>query len=447
MTDRHMTPRTGRLRRGGALIAATGLVAFTACNLDVITPTVVPPEATSGESALPTLLAGVVGDFAVAYAGVNNGNSGEGLVLNSGLFTDEFVSADYFSTHLEIDTRDVHPPNSSNTGVMRSLFRALTSANAASARYASVSPNEPGHARVLSIGGYVYTLVAEDYCSGVPFSTINADGSFNYGSPLTTDQMLTAAVAKFDSAITVAQAAGDDRELYLAEVGKGRALLDAGQFDAAAAAVADVPDDYNFSTEHSVIDPRTENGVYALTHVSSRYTTLDEEGGNGLPFISADDPRVQFEDLGLSQFDSQTELFATAKYTSYTSPVPIATGAEARLIEAEAALKGGDYPSALGILNALRATKSLTPLAPVTGTDAQVDQLFRERAFWLFATGHRMGDLRRLLRQYDRAQADVYPTGEYFKGAVYGDQVAFPVPQTEENNPNFDRAACDPTKA
>lgn len=445
MTDRLMTPRAGRLRRGGALIAVTGLMAVTACNLDVITPTVVPPAATAGESALPTLLAGVVGDFAVAYAGINNGNNGEGLVLNSGLFSDEFVSADYFSTHLEIDTRDVHPPNSSNTGVMRSLFRAWTSANAASARYAESAPNDPGHARTLSIAGYVYTLVAEDYCSGVPFSTINADGSFNYGSPLTTDQMLTAAVAKFDSAITVAQAAGDDRERFLAEIGKGRALLDAGQFDAAAAAVADVPDDYNFSTEHSVIDPRTENGVYALTHVSSRYTTLDKEGGNGLPFISADDSRAQFDDLGLSQFDSQTEIFAPAKYSSYTSPVALATGVEARLIEAEAALKGGSYPTALGILNSLRASKSLTPLAPVVGADAQVDQLFRERAFWLFATGHRMGDLRRLLKQYNRSQADVYPTGDYFKGAVYGDQVAFPVPQTEENNPNFDRAACDPT--
>lgn len=446
MTDTLTTPRANRLRRGRALVAVTGLAAFTACNLDVLTPSVVPPEATSGESALPTLLAGVVGDFAVAYAGVNNGNSGEGIVLNSGLFSDEFVSADYFNTHLEVDNRDVHPPNSSNTGVMRSLFRAWTSANAASARYASVAPNDPGHARTLSLAGYVYTLVAEDYCSGVPFSTINEDGTFNYGSPLSTEDMLAAAVAKFDSAISVATAAGDNRELYLAEVGKGRALLDAEQFDAAAAAVADVPDDYNFSTEHSVIDPRTENGVYSLTHVNSRYTTLDQEGGNGLAFISADDPRVQFEDLGLSQFDSQTEIFAPTKYSGYTSPVAIATGVEARLIEAEAALRGGNYPTALGILDALRASSSLTPLTPAVGTDAQVDQLFRERAFWLFATGHRMGDLRRLLKQYSRSAADIYPTGDYFKGAVYGDQVAFPVPQTEENNPNFDRAACDPTK-
>jgi hypothetical protein len=447
MTHRLISSRTRRLRRGRALVAAAGLLAFAACNLDVLTPDVVPPEATAGEGALPTLLAGAVGDFAAAYAGVNNGNSGEGLVLNSGLFTDEFVSADYFNTHIEVDSRDVHPSNGSNTTVMRRLFQALTSANNASARYSASTPDASGHARTLSLAGYVYTLIAEDYCSGVPFSTINPDGSFNYGSPLSTDQMLTGAVAKFDSAIVVAKAAGDDRELSLAEIGKGRALLDAGQFDAAAAAVANVPDDYNFSTEHSVIDPRTENGVYALTHVSTRYTTLDQEGGNGLPYVSAKDPRVQFDALGVSAFDQTTALFAPAKYSSYSSPVAIATGTEARLIEAEAALKGGSYPTALGILNSLRAAHNVSPLAPVVGTNAQVDQLFRERAFWLFATGHRMGDLRRLVREYNRAQTDVYPSGEYFKGPDYGDQVAFPVPQTEENNPNFDRAACDPTKA
>jgi len=447
MTDILIPSRAGRYRRRCAFIAVAGLLTFTACNLDVLTPDVVPPEATAGEEALPTLLAGAVGDFAAAYAGVNNGNNGEGLVLNSGLFTDEFVSADYFNTHIEIDSRDVHPSNGSNTTVTRRLFQALTSANNASARYGAAAPDDPGQARTLSLAGYVYTLIAEDYCSGVPFSTINPDGTFKYGSPVSTEEMLDAAVAKFDSAITVAQAAGDDRELYLAEVGKGRALVDAGKFAEAGAAVADVPSDYVFSTEHSVIDPRTENGVYALTHVSTRYTTQDQEGGEGMAYVSADDPRVRFDSLGVSAFDLTTDLFAPAKYSSYTSPVAIATGVEARLIEAEAALQGGSYTAALGILNTLRTSNGLSPLLPVAGTAAQVDQLFRERAFWLFATGHRLGDLRRLVRQYKRAQTDVYPSGEYFKGPDYGNQVAFPVPQTEENNPNFDRAACDPTVA
>ena len=447
MTDIRSLRRRGLVARRGAIVAGAAL-ALSACNLDVLTPDVVPPSALAGASALPTLLAGAVGDFNVGYTGVNNGNSGEGIILNSGLFADEFVSADYFSTHVEIDARRVQVPNGSNNGVLRAIFRSVASASTTAQRYADAGkPNDAGRARALSLIGYDYTIVAEDYCSGVPFSTVNTDGTFNYGTPKSTAEMLAIAVAKFDSARTIAVAAQDDRQRYLAEIGKGRALLDAGQFAAAAAAVADVPVDFNFSTEHSVIDPRTENGVYALTTVNARYTTADREGTNGLPYVTANDPRTPFQNLGTSLYDGQTTLYATAKYTSYTSPVAIATGIEAGLIMAEASLRGGNYPAALNELNTLRAAAGLPALAPAATPDDQTTQLFTERAFWLFGTGHRMGDLRRLVRQYGRDQAAVFPSGRYFKGAAYGTQVAFPVPQTEEGNPNFSRAACDPTKA
>jgi starch-binding outer membrane protein, SusD/RagB family len=65
-----------------------------------------------------------------------------------------------------------------------------------------------------------------------------------------------------------------------------------------------------------------------------------------------------------------------------------------------------------------------------------VDQLFRERAFWLFGRGTRTGDLRRLIRQYGRTAASVFPVGAWHKGGNYGPDVNFPIPQIEENNPN-----------
>ena len=54
------------------------------------------------------------------------------------------------------------------------------------------------------------------------------------------------------------------------------------------------------------------------------------------------------------------------------------------------------------ILNDLRDAQGLDPLPTPGNRDAAVDQLFSERAFWLFATGHRLGDMRRLIRQYGR---------------------------------------------
>ena len=51
-----------------------------------------------------------------------------------------------------------------------------------------------------------------------------------------------------------------------------------------------------------------------------------------------------------------------------------------------------------------------------------------------------MGDLRRLIRQYGRNSESIFPTGAWFKGGVYGSDVNFPVPFSENNNPSF--TAC-----
>ncbi len=58
----------------------------------------------------------------------------------------------------------------------------------------------------------------------------------------------------------------------------------------------------------------------------------------------------------------------------------------------------------------------------------------------LYSTGHRLGDLRRLIRQYGRGAETVFPTGVSFKGPVYGTDVNLPIPQEVENNGNF--TAC-----
>src|SRR4051795_10743389 len=89
-----------RLRLAAGTLAVGG--ALSACNLDVSTPDVVPPTAVEGAAALPTLLAGASGDFSVAYGGYSNGDNSDAIIQTSGLFTDEFIAADFFSTHVTI---------------------------------------------------------------------------------------------------------------------------------------------------------------------------------------------------------------------------------------------------------------------------------------------------------------------------------------------------------
>ena len=70
-----------------------------------------------------------------------------------------------------------------------------------------------------------------------------------------------------------------------------------------------------------------------------------------------------------------------------------------------------------------------------------MDLLFKERAYWLYLTAHRTGDQRRLVRQYGRSIASVYPSGPYFKGGSYGTDYVLPVSADERNNPNFQGCA------
>jgi hypothetical protein len=135
-------------------------------------------------------------------------------------------------------------------------------------------------------------------------------------------------------------------------------------------------------------------------------------------------------------------LYDQLKYTAWNTPVVLASGIEARLIEAEAALAAGD-PNWLTILNTLRATAITPEMSPIVSapptTAEQVDLIYSERAFWLYLTGRRLGDERRLIRNYGRTPASVFPTGPYPLGHVYGSSTAIPFVFANQRlaNPNI----------
>ena len=74
--------------------------------------------------------------------------------------------------------------------------------------------------------------------------------------------------------------------------------------------------------------------------------------------------------------------------------------------------------------------------AGITLAGAQL-LLFHERAFWMYLTGHRLGDLRRLIRQYGFTAQQVFPIGVDVNGDPYGPDVNFSISEDEDNNPNF----------
>jgi hypothetical protein len=286
-------------------------------------------------------------------------------------------------------------------------------------------------------------MLAELFCSGIPLSTLDYDGDYTLTRGYSTDEVLQHAKALFDTALTLS--ADSARLLNLARVGKGRALLDLGEFAAAAEAVAEVPDDYQYTVLYS----SGTNGVLSFAGKPNSsvmppwfFTVADREGGNGLDYRSSGDPRTASAPVGVNDYG--VTLYHPTKYaTDGSGPIVLADGVEARLIEAEAALQAGDVESWLAKINHLRET-AISPALPDTtdpgDAEGRVDLMFRERAFWLFLTGHRQGDLRRLIRQYGRDADQVYPTGSYAAGAsgFYGNDITVPVPAAERvANPKF----------
>lgn len=460
--------RTQIGRRGRGSVPALGVagaiaaLALAGCDIDddilaVADPDNVTVDEVLDPDNLPAVRAFAVGEFQVGYSGTAAGQQNS-FILMSGLLADEYEASGSFPTREEVDRRSIRRDNGTAQVTFRLLHRARRAAEISAEAHGEYEPGTRPHAEAHVLAGLTYNAFAEMYCSGVPFSALplRDPGSPVFGPPQTTDEMLQTAAGWFEGGRDLAEAEGFDLEANASAVGLGRALLNLGEYDAAAQAVAGVPTGFAFQVTHSANTGRQWNGIWNFVNSVERWRIANQAGGNGLPYrtlgtqtdaagnvIAEGDPRVVWFADGIG-FDQVTPQFSQLKYPNNSAPVPVATGVEARLIEAEAALQQDDRDTFREIHNDLRATVGLDPFTPgeVDGMtfDELVDLHFQERAFWLWQTGHRLGDLRRLVRQYGRGAESVFPTGTYFKGGSFGTDVNFPIPVDEDNNP--ESVAC-----
>lgn len=418
------------------------LLAAAGCGLlDVQTPDIIDPGNLETPEGAQAKRVGAISDFAFAKEGDGNGALTDGYILLSGALADEFLFSSTPPTTQEIDQRKINLNNVTLFAQYFQMHRARTATEDAVLALETALPDpdsDTGIPELFSLAGFTYTYFAEAFCSGVPFSKVRGD-SLIYGNSISTAAVYDTALARFDSALAHPAVATDPNIEYLAHVGRARVLLDQGQFAAAAAEVATVPTDFEYATEHAVTPIVLQNAIFANSD-GGLYSMPDQEGGNGIAWLTANDSRVPYFDTGDVGLDGSTPQVNQLKYPNVSASVPVANGTEARLIEAEAQLQAGDTAAMLITLNNLRALASIPALdGPSSITQAE-DMLFNERGFWLFATGHRLGDLRRLIRQYGRLPDSTFPTGPYLKGGNYGTDVNMPIPVEEENNPNF--AGC-----
>jgi hypothetical protein len=451
-----------------ASLAVVG-IAMSACSLDealkVKDVDNATPESINDQSALPVLYAGGLSDFAVAVNGT------DASVTMPGLLTDELRDIDTFPTRIEVDQRKITVTAAdglqTNNGTIQTWYRNIHQARASLKRaiggFAQFAPTDKRNAELHALLGLTYVMIGEDFCNGVAYSDF-VDGQPQYGTPQSTTQTFELALAQADSALDIA--AAGSKEENLAKIVKGRALLDLDRVAEAAAAVSGVPVDFHYWVYNSENSGRENNGVYInVGPVSKRFGVADKDAPNSIAFrtlgwadtASSGDPRVRWYRQGVGQ-DGQSPAYYTSKYPNRSTSIEMAGGVEAQLILAEAALRSNDAAGWLGILNALRANtavlsnppytlagqKAPTALAALTDPGNQAareDLMFQERAMWLYLTGHRLGDLRRMIKYYGRTADSVFPSGTYLgaAGGQIGPDVNFPVPIDEENNTSAPR--------
>lgn len=418
-------------------------------------PNVISPNDIRSATGADALYVGAVARFTVALNGSpNNSGSNQEAAWNwAGLFTDEFRNSDTFSQRVDDDHRQLQ----NNDALVTRIFEGLNQGRGY-ARDAATALTKYDSTAKAKIGemyfdiGFLELTLGQEFCNGIPLGeTVN--GVPQYTQPLTTQQVFTTAAATFDTALTYVNGAKDAASVAVARaatVAKARALVDQGQFAAAAALVGSVPTSFQFVLNYS--NTTVDNEWWILGPSVKRYTLGDTTQATApmlINFLGARDPRVPLDATvsGVPGQLSSVTFNWTTLLSGRDAPLPVASGIDARLIEAEAQLQAGDYAGMVATLNGLRtssqtigafAVAAMAPITTIPSSQAEAVQLlFREKGFWQFGRGVRMDDLRRLVRQYNFTQDQVFPSGAYPGGGSYGTQVNFPVPDAEKTNPNF----------
>lgn len=444
MSELHTTRRGLRLRIAtlGALVlgAAAG-----ACNdfLEAENPGAVEETDVNQPQYVGLLMNGIIGEFQTAF-----GN----LAWWNGVFSDEVYNRNVFFEEALIDQRRVGPENGTYgvfmyNRIQRARFLADDGVRRMQTVLGDSASRDLRVARALAYGGMTYNYLAEMLCT-IPF-----DG----GAPQTPEAVFRAAIAKLDSAVTIANAAkaaakartplvavdtlAADSVRYFALVGAARAALNVNDRARAATFAQQVPAAFEFRANFSTNTAAENHRVYLNLTAASGGTTLNTPFADLGGDVRVPRPGTAATVTGLIPRSppSYSSFDGTAIGAPFTAggTIRIASGLEARYIIAESQIES-NAAQALALVNERRAFgKAQPPVAGLAGA-ALLTELRDQRRRDFYLDNHRLGDLRRYLQYY---QINEFPRGAYptsTTGETYAEATCYPLTLSEINgNPNI----------
>src|SRR5215510_4349964 len=359
--------------RWAAAAVALAVLALSACDwknqlLEPQNPGLIDPGAVGSPAAAAALRVGAIGRL----RNLVNCSGGECLWEESGHLADEYKNADFQPTRQDVDQRTMTTNNNTLSysgitqirGPIRDAIRAMK---------ASLPDSTSQIGELYVALAFVEMSLAENFCNGIPLGSTE-NGVATTGDPLTNQQVLDSALAHLDSAILVTTGtdAGSVFIKQTAVVTKARVLIDKGQFAAAAALVptSAVPSSFQYVWTSSAALNSDDLGIWTLVNSVARVSvadSIDNWNGtaylirNAIPFSSLNDPRIpvlsgKLTTPKVAPEDGATDMYVQQLWKNRDDPIPMVSGLDARLIEAEAKLKLStpDIPGMMAILNALR---------------------------------------------------------------------------------------------
>ncbi|MGQ0646532.1 MAG: RagB/SusD family nutrient uptake outer membrane protein [Gemmatimonadaceae bacterium] len=438
MMSRHIARRTS------AALLAAALGATTACNdfLVAENPGAIEAVDLNALGYVSLLANGPIFAFQAAYDDVAYWN---------GQLTDELVNRGNNNPFVEegqIDRRELYSDMTYiNAFLYAPMQRARFSGEDAAARLKIILADSASRdlrvARSLAYAGHSYVALGEMMCVT----------PIDRGVPKTPEEMFTDAIARFDEAVTVANAAKQhalaatppnsglanaaDSVRYFALVGSARAALNRNDKARAITFANQVPAAFIFWAYYS------DNSAGERNRTHNRLTLGSNAWLNFTPFEAmAADPRIPRitgtsaragTPLSPPSYSTFNNSVAGASFIPNVA-VRIASGLEAQYIIAEAQ---GPTAATLAFVDTRRAAGLQ---APVTlAGDALMAELRSQRSRDFYLDNHRLGDLRRYKQYYS---VDLFPKGPYpgsTSGQIYNESIScWPLPTNEINdNPNI----------
>lgn len=373
----------GSVRRVVAVMTA---LSFVACNTDTILhvdfPGQIPTDQINDPALAAVLVRSVIGDFECAYSNYTGGSS---------VHSDEYETSNSNVPLANWGERTITPDENDysigtcegNFGMNLTIHTARLQAEDASTKLAGWTDQQvPGRAslqaQAKAYGAYSYLLLGEGMCQV----------AFDGGAVQPPTAALMLAETKFAEAITFAQASGNTDMLNLARVGMARTKLDLKKYAEAATFASQVPAAYNKNVDRGQESNRRWNKLWRLAEQQGAYTIATA-------YRNMNDPRVLVKDAGRGAFNSEVRLWVTTKYTGLVSPIRLASGIEANLIQAEALIQQNQVAQGMALINARRTAVGLTPLVALTQAEAITAVIEERRKELSFEGGHRLNDLLR----------------------------------------------------